>query len=68
MTKQLKMRQKSQIITGAGKTADAAIKQLVTKEFQIQKPQIEEWKQKVKMEVVLELQNINQAHIKAIEI
>lgn len=58
VTKQFKMRQERNATTWAEKVAEAAAKQLVNKEIQTEKAQIEEWKQTVMTKVVYELQGI----------
>ena len=68
VAKRLKMRQETRVTTRAGKTAEAAVNQLATQELQIEKARMEGWKQKVMMEVALELQGIKQAHEEAIGI
>lgn len=61
-------RLKTRATTRAGKTAEAAVKQLATKELQIEKARIEGWKQMVMTEVALEVQGIKRAHEEAMRI
>ncbi len=68
VVKRLKMRQETRATTRAGKTTEAAVKQLATKKLQVEKAQMEGWKQMVMTEVVLELQGIKQAHEEAMGI
>ena len=68
VAKQLKMRQETRSITRVRKTAKAAVKQLATKELQVEKARMEGWKQMVMTEVALELQGIKQAHEEAMRI
>ncbi len=58
MAKRHKMRQETRATTRVGKTAEAAVKQLATKELQVEKARMKEGKQMVMTEVVLELQGI----------
>lgn len=46
-TKRLKMRQETRISTRAGKSAEAAIRQLATQELQAEKGRMQEWKKKM---------------------
>ena len=67
VAKRLKMRQETHVTTRAGKTAEAAIKQIVAQELQTDKGRMQEWKQIIIQEVGHELQAIRQAHEEAIE-
>lgn len=66
-TTRLKMRQETRITTRAGKSAEAAIKQLATQELQAEKGRMQEWKENVMQEVVREVQVIKQTQDEAIE-
>ena len=66
--KRLKSRQETRATTRAGKTAEAAVKQLANQELQIEKARMEGWKQMVMTEVALELQGIKQAYEEAMTI
>ena len=61
------MRQETRVTTRAGKTAEAAIKQIAAQELQAEKGRMQEWKQIVMQEVGHELQAIRQAHEEAME-
>ena len=65
--KRLKVRQETRATTRAGKSAEAAIKQIAAQELQVEKGRMQEWKQVVMQEVARELQAIRQAHEEAIE-
>ena len=65
--KRLRMRQETRVITRAGKTAEAAGKQLAAQELQVEKARMEEWKQKVMLEVAHELQGSRQTQEVAME-
>ncbi len=52
--KQLRNRQETRVTTRAGRTAEAAIKQIASQELQVEKVRIKEWKKKV-MEDVLHI-------------
>lgn len=65
--KRLKVRQKTLATTRAGKSAEAAIKQIATQELQAEKGRMQKWKQIVMQEVERELQAIRQAYEEAIE-
>lgn len=56
--KRWKMRQETQTTTRAGKSAEAAIKQIATQKFQTEKERMREWKQVVMQEVARELHGI----------
>ena len=64
--KRLRVRQETRV-TRAGKTAEAAVKEIATQELQMEKAQMEEWKQKVMQEVAHELQGMRQAQEEAME-
>lgn len=65
--KRLKVRQEARATTRAGKSAEAAIKQIAAQKLQVERGRMQEWKQVVMQEVARELQPIRQAHEKAIE-
>ena len=65
--KRLRVRQETRV-TRAGKTAEAAVKEIATQELQMGIAQIEEWKQKVMLEVAHELQGMRQAQDEAMEV
>ena len=65
--KRLKVRQETRATTRAGKSAEAAIKQIAAQELQVEKGRMQEWKQVVMQEVARELQAIRQANEEAIE-
>ena len=65
--KRLKMKQETRVATRATKTAEAAMKQIVTRELQVEKRQVEEWKQNDMLEVTSELQVIKQAQEEVME-
>ena len=44
VAKRLKMRQETRVTTRAGKTAEAAIKQIAAQELQAEKGRMQEWK------------------------
>ena len=56
------------VTTRAGKTAEAAIKQIAFQELQVEKVRIEEWKQNVMQDVVRELQAMKQTQEEAMEV
>ena len=66
--KRLKNGQETRATTRAGgKTAKAAIKQIVSQELQAEKVRIEEWKQNVMQDVMRELQAMKQTQGEAME-
>ena len=65
--KRWKMRQETRAATRAGKSAEAAIKQIATQKLQTEKERMREWKQVVMQEVAHELRAIRQAHEEAME-
>ena len=65
--KRWKMRQETRATTRAGKSAEAAIKQIATQKLQAEKERMREWKQFVMQEVVRELHANKKAHEEAME-
>ena len=65
--KRWKMRQETRATTRAGKSAEAAIKQIATQKLQTEKERMREWKQVIIQEVARELHAIRQAHEEAME-
>ena len=65
--KRWKMRQETRATTRAGKSAEAAIKQIATQKLQTEKERMREWKQVIMQEVARELHAIRQAHEEAME-
>lgn len=65
--KRWKMRQETRATTRAGKSAEAAIKQIATQKLQAEKEKMREWKQFVMQEVVRELHVTKKAHEEAME-
>lgn len=65
--KRFKMRQEPQATTRAGKSAEAAIKQIATQKLEAEKDKMREWKQVVMQEVTHELHAMRQAHEEAIK-
>lgn len=68
VAKQLKMKQETRVTTRAGKTAEAAVKQMATQELQIEKARMEELKQKVMGEVAHRLYGMRQAQEEVMEV
>lgn len=68
MTKKLKAKQEKRVITRESKNKEASIKQIATKELQVEKFYMEEWEQKFISEVGRELQVIKKAYSEAIEV
>ena len=66
-TKRLRMRQETRETTRAGKTAEATLKQIATREFQAEKGKMQIWKQLIMEEVAHELQAIKRAHEESVE-
>ncbi len=66
-TKRLKIRQETRVTTRAGKSAEAAIKQITTQDLQAKKEKMKKWEQIVSHDVARELQLIRQASEEAIE-
>ncbi len=60
--KRLKIRQETRAATRAGKSAEAAIKQLAAQKIQAEKEKMQEWKEIVMQEVAQELQIIRQTY------
>lgn len=52
----------------AGKTAEAAIKQIASQELQVEKVRIEEWKKNVMQDVLRELQAMKQTQGEGMEV
>lgn len=65
--KRLKSRQETRIATRASKNAEAAIKQIATRELQVKKEKMQEWKKNVLQEVAQKLQAIKLAQEKVTE-
>ena len=68
IAKRLKMRQETHLITRAGKTAEAVIKQIAAKELPTNKRRMQKWKQIIIQEVGHKLQAIRRAYEKAMEV
>ena len=66
-TKRLRMRQETRETTRAGKTAEATLKQVATREFQAEKGKMQIWKLLIMEEVAHELQAIKRAHVESVE-
>ena len=66
VAKRLKMRE-TRVTTRAGKTVEAAAKQMATQELQMEKARMEEWKENVIREVAHELRGMRQAQEEAME-
>ena len=67
VAKRLKLRQETRGTNRAGRTAEAAIKQIATLELPAKKRKMQEWKQMIMQEVGRELQAIRPAHEEVIE-
>ncbi len=66
--KRLKNRQELRVTIRAGRTAEAAIKQIASQELQVEKVRIKEWKKNVREDVLRELQIMKQTQEEAMEV
>ena len=66
-TKRLKMRQETRETTRAGKTAEATLKQIVTREFQAIKGKMQILKELIMKEVAHKLQAMNKIYEESVE-
>ena len=68
-TKRLRVRQETRERTRTAKTAEAALKQIASQEFQAEKGKMQVWKQMIMKEVALELKTVKElAEVQRVEV